>query len=181
MDKNKFKLSLKLVLAPIAVTVVLAIAVLLEVRFLRTALDGVDHSDQVISADRQLIKLNLDMETGLRGFQYTGREVFLQPYTEAAGVVDRKFATLAELVSGDPTQRAQLASIRAGFEQWRLLTASAIARRADHAIHDSEEVRYEQALERKGSMDAIRALHEVFDTQEELLRSQHERDVRSGS
>jgi PAS domain S-box-containing protein len=127
-----------------------------------------------------LLKLNIDMETGLRGFQYTGRAEFLQPYKEAAQVVDSKFAALDRLVSNDSSQEAQLASIYGSFEQWKLLAESAIARRADASIRDSEEYRYEQTLKRKASMDKIRVRYAVFDSSEVLVRNQYLRAVRQG-
>jgi len=49
--------------------------------------------------DRELIKLTIDMETGVRGYQNTGRTEFLQPYNDAAPVIDSKFAALTQLVS----------------------------------------------------------------------------------
>jgi PAS domain S-box-containing protein len=180
INRNKSKISLYLVAAPIVAMAILA-SVVLEMRSLGTAMRRVDHTGQVIGADRELLKLTLDMETGLRGFQYTGRAQFLQPYTEAARIVDSKFAALDQVVSDDPSQRSELASIRTAFEQWRVLAASAIARRADNSIHDSEELRYEQTLERKESMDAIRAQHEAFDASEATLRGRQEREVSSRS
>src|SRR5580658_7068395 len=122
---------------PIVVLAILSTTVLFQVRFLRAAFQGEDHVDRVIGGERELLKLNIDMETGLRGFQYTGSVEFLQPYREAAQVVDSKFAALDRLVSRDPSQEAQLASIHGSFEQWKVLAASAIARRVDHSIHDS--------------------------------------------
>ena len=39
-----------------------------EVFALRRALLWVDHTDEVISADQELVRLTIDMETGLRGY-----------------------------------------------------------------------------------------------------------------
>ena len=164
-DRLRFILRPAVSLA-IVVLAILALTLLFQVRFLKTALEEKDSTDRAIGEARELLKLNVDMETGLRGFQYTGKTVFLQPYREAEQVVDSKFAALDQLVRDDPSQKTQLANIRDSFEQWKLLAESAIARRADDSIHDSEEDRYEQTLERKASMDTIRARYAAFDSGE---------------
>jgi len=178
-DRLRFILRPAVSLA-IVVLAILTLTLLFQVRFLKTALEEKDSTDRAIGEARELLKLNVDMETGLRGFQYTGKTVFLQPYREAEQVVDSKFAALDQLVRDDPSQKTQLANIRDSFEQWKLLAASAIARRADDSIHDSEEDRYEQTLERKASMDTIRARYAAFDSGEELVRNRYLQRVRVG-
>jgi PAS domain S-box-containing protein len=178
---NKFRVSLHPAAAlPIVTVAILASMLLFQVLFLRAALQGEDHTDYVIGEERELLTMNVDMETGLRGFQYTGRTEFLQPYREAAQVIDSKFAALDRLISDDPFQEAQLASIRGSFEQWKLLAANAMARRADGSIYDSEEERYHPALERKASMDKIRVQYVVFDSGEVFLRNQYSQKIRKG-
>jgi len=177
--QSKFGVSLRPSTAlPIVVVAILTSALLFQVLLLRTALQGEDHIDYVIGGERELLRMNVDMETGLRGFQYTGRAEFLQPYQEATEVDDSKFAALDRLISDDPSQEAQLASIRGNFEQWKVLAASAIARRADDSIYDSEEDRYRQAFERKTVMDEIRAKYAVFDSTEVSLRNQYSQKIR---
>ena len=81
MTQHKFRISLYLATAfPITAIVILAVALAFQVTALKTAHQAVDQTNQAISADRELLKLTVDMETGLRGFQYTGRTEFLQPY-----------------------------------------------------------------------------------------------------
>jgi PAS domain S-box-containing protein len=179
--QNRIRASLRPAVAlPIVATAILASTLLFQALFLRAALQRVDHTHRVISEEQELLKLNVDMETGLRGFQYTGRAEFLQPYREAAQVVDAKFAALNQLVSDNPSQRAQLASIRGSFEQWKLLAESAIARRPDSSIRDSDENRFDQMLKAKASMDVIRAKYAYFDSGEMLLRNQYLQKVNTG-
>ena len=177
MDHKKLRVSQHLVI-PVAALAILGSALLLEVRSLTTAQQNVELTSHVVGGERELLKLNVDMETGLRGFQYTGRAEFLQPYREADQVVDSKFSALDEHVSNDPPSKRVVEGIRRSFEQWRLLAVSAIARRADNSIHDSDEVRYEQTLERKVLMDKIRAQYASFDASEMLLRNQYRKSVR---
>ena len=105
---------------------VLAALLLVETNSLRNSLHWVDHADQVINADRELIKLTIDMQTDVRGFLYTGRIEFLQPYKESVRVIDSEFATLNQLVSDDPQQQARLATIHRHFDEWQ--------QQAEHSI-----------------------------------------------
>ena len=178
---DKFRVSLRPAVAlPIAALAILASMLMFQVRFLRNALLEEKLVDRAVSGGRELLKLNVDMETGLRGYQYTGRAEFLQPYREAEQVVDPKFTALDRLLSNDPTREAQFAGIRGSFEQWKVLATVAIARRADNSIHDSDDLRYEQTHERKVLMDGIRAQYAAFDSGELLLRNQYLQDVRKG-
>ena len=178
--QNRIRASLRPATAlPIVAMAILASTLPFQFQLLRSALQGDRHTDQVIGGERELLQLNVDMETGLRGFQYTGSDEFLQPYRDAAQVIDAKFAVLDQLLSNDPSQRAQLAGIRSSFEQWKLLAVSAIARHAGDSIPDVADD-YEQTFERKVSMDMIRGKYAVFDSDEILLRNQYLRKVNNG-
>ena len=119
------------------------------------------------------------METGLRGYQYTGQEAFLQPYNQASRVIDGKFDALNQLLVDNPRQQAQLATIRTCFEQWRVQAAIAIAKRAVQP--DPQEVRYSEALQRKYLMDRIRKEYETFDNNEVSLRDERLLKVKNRS
>ena len=163
MTQHDFKPSLKraTVLQIVALTIFASMLLFVGAEFQRTTLRSVDHANQMVGAARELIKLTIDMETGLRGFQYTGKQIFLQPYNEASQVIDAKFDALNKLVAENPSQRAQVAAIREGFNRWRLQAAETI-RQQDQAAHDSEEVRGRKMLESKASMDAIRAEYDAL-------------------
>jgi len=181
MRKNTLKTSLLLAIAIAIVTMTLVASVLLfEVHHLRAALQWVDQTDQVIGSERQLLKLNLDMETGLRGFQYAGEAEFLQPYNEAQQIIDSQFSTLQKLVT-DPAQQALLAKICHDFEDWRRLAQAAIAASSVNPVQDSPEVRHRETHRRKQLMDKIRAEHEVFNNGETILRAERVRSVQRGS
>ena len=173
MNENGFQLSLhRAITLPLIAMTIFASMLLYEARALRATLQWVDHADQVIAMERELLKLNLDMETGLRGYQYTGSTIFLEPYDGAARIMDGKFVALHELIAENPNQQAQLDTIRSKFETWRDLTTAAIARRGDDSAQESPEVRYTQALQRKVVMDQIRAKYETFEATEASLRDE---------
>jgi PAS domain S-box-containing protein len=142
-----------------------------EAQSLIRAIRSVEHTDQVITADRDLIKLTVDMETGLRGFLYTGSSVFLQPYRESGQVIDARFDALYRLMSGDPSETGRLANIRELTGQWRLEAAKQIEERGGKSIQDTEDLPYRQTLEGKVEMDRIRAQHDAFIAGETVLRN----------
>jgi two-component system, sensor histidine kinase and response regulator len=183
MGQQSFKPSLTraTVLRIVAMTMFASILLFEGAEFQRTTLQSVDHASQVIGADRELVKLNIDMESGLRGFLFMGRPVFLQPYNEAAGVIDAKFVALNKLVSDNPAQQAQLAIIREIFNQWRLRAKEMIRQRADSSVQASEEALYNQMLESKISMDVLRAKYDALIASELVLRDASTQRVRSRS
>jgi two-component system cell cycle sensor histidine kinase/response regulator CckA len=157
---------------PVIALALFSALLLWEIQSLKSSLGWLDHTDQVISADRELIKLNLDMETGVRGYLDTGNEEFLQPYNAAAPVMDLKFAGLHQLVSDNPAQQAQLANIQTSFNEWRLLADQTVAsRRADIEHRKSQKSAYVDSLQLKQLMDSIRAKHDSFITTERGLQS----------
>ena len=173
MDKRKFDGLLRVAVGFPVIALALCAALLLwEIQSLRTSLAWLDHRDQVISADRELIKLTIDMETGVRGYQNTGRTEFLQPYNDAAPVIDSKFAALTQLVSDNRPQQAKLAAIQSSFDRWRLLAERAVElHRTEKENSEFQQSSEADSLELKHLMDSIRAQYDVFNATEIDLRA----------
>jgi two-component system, sensor histidine kinase and response regulator len=182
MAAHDFKPSLKraTVIQIVALTIFASMLLFVGAEFQRTTLQSVDHSSQVIGAARELFKLNLDMEAGLRGFQFTGNPIFLEPYNEALQLIDAKFVALKKLVADNPAQLAQLASIRENSNQWRLQAAETI-RHQDKAVHDTEEVRNRKMLEGKTAMDTLREQYTALIASETGQRNSSVQSVRTRS
>jgi two-component system, sensor histidine kinase and response regulator len=183
MPAHDFKPSLRraTVLQIIALTIFASMLLFVGAEFQRTTLKFIDHANQVIGAERELFRLTLDMETGLRGFQLTGRPVFLEPYNEAANVIDAKFVALDELIAKDPSQRAQLASIRQSFKEWRQQATEALRQHTDSAAHGLSDTSSGKMLESKASMDVLRTKFDALITSEVLPRNVITRRIRSSS
>jgi PAS domain S-box-containing protein len=183
MNQHDFKPSLKraTVLQIVGLTIFASMLLFAGAEFQRTTLKFIDHANQVISAERELLRLTLDMETGLRGFQLTGRSVFLQPYSDAAKVIDAKFDALAELIADDPSQRAQLASIHQSFKEWRLQATEALRQHTDSTAHDPSDTSLSKMLKGKASMDVLRRKFDALIASEVLPRNVIMRRIRSSS
>ena len=183
MAQHDFKPSLKraTALQIVGLTIFASMLLFVGAEFQRTTLKFIDHANQVISAERELLRLTLDMETGLRGFQLTGRSVFLQPYSDAANVIDAKFDALAELIADDPSQRVQLASIRESFKEWRLQATEALRQHTDSTAHGPSDTNLSKMLEGKASMDLLRTKFDALIASEVLPRNVIMRRIRSSS
>ncbi len=132
MTEHDFKPSLKraTVLQIVALTIFASMLLFVGAEFQRATLQFIDHANQVISAERELLRLTLDMETGLRGFQLTGRAVFLQPYNDAAKVIDARFVALDGLIANDPSSAS---STREHTPDFRRMAAA--GNRCNSATH----------------------------------------------
>jgi CHASE3 domain sensor protein len=93
----------------LALIVGTAFAVLLvSVADLRTAARLARHSEEVLAAANQLERLVIDLETGQRGFVFTGQEQFLQPWRDAQVALPEAARTLERLtVVAEQHRRAQ--------------------------------------------------------------------------
>ena len=80
--------------------------------------DWVKHTHAVIADARELEKLIVDMETGVRGFLITDNEIFLDPFKEAQKVLDKKIIKLKKSVSDNSEQIVRLEMIDGLVRQW---------------------------------------------------------------
>lgn len=80
--------------------------------------DWVRHTQEVIAKSRELEKLVVDMETGVRGFLITGEERFLEPYNNALGIWDDKITSLKNQVSDNPEQVLLLEEVDTIAKRW---------------------------------------------------------------
>jgi PAS domain S-box-containing protein len=153
MEYSKFKSLLRRVIViPMVLTAVLAGLLLWESFDLNRSLQWVDHTDQVLDQSARLLKLLVDIETGMRGYLVTGDETLLQPYLEGTKRFDSEYQNLYRMVDDSPPQKQRLEDIRAGYVGWLRYTDKVIALRrtakADGAVYES--------LQGKRGMDDLR-------------------------
>ena len=78
----------------------------------------VEHDQPVLTNAKDLEKLTVDMETGLRGFIITGQDEFLEPYIAGQAAFDQLLEEEKVLVSDNPPQVARLDEILLLHEEW---------------------------------------------------------------
>ena len=92
--------------------------------------------DAAISHANECLKLGVDMETGVRGYQVTGDRRLLDPYLQARPAIAEEFDTLAGVLS-DPAQRSRLAAVRNAHAEWSAFAAELIAARQNGGDYQS--------------------------------------------
>ena len=168
--------------APLIFVAAFAAVALFSLQALRESEAWVTHTHGVIERARKLEKLVVDLETGQRGFLITGRETFLEPYTNANNSLDAEFTSLSELVDDNPPQVARITGVERLLNEWReeAGTPEIDTRRAVNAgtASMSDVADLIQAEVGKALMDEMRAvLAEFVAVEEELLI---EREVTAG-
>lgn len=158
----------RLIFVPLAIALLIAGVLELQVHRLTSALDWVDHTDVVTAQARQLLRTIIDQETGLRGYLLTHDSQFLQPYHAADSVLIGVFEKLNATVADNPAQVQRLATIRKGYEQWHSYADDAIL----WAGHDDPFLSsVEFNLAGKRMMDEVRHNQQEFVDAEERLKS----------
>ncbi len=97
---------------------ILILVLVINFWYIKRQLDSqvVDHellsrTEQVILELTETELLIDDAETGQRGFLYTRKPAYLEPYRLATMQIDRHLQTLAQLTAGNPEQQKRLAQL----------------------------------------------------------------------
>ena len=117
---------------PLVVGVLTALVFVGLIAYLLSALRSVEHSERVIGNANEVMKLSVDLETGMRGYLLTGDETFLAPYKSGKAKISVEMTTLLELVSDSPIQQDRLRRIRALQNQWTDYAEAVIGQRRNN-------------------------------------------------
>jgi methyl-accepting chemotaxis protein len=72
----------------------------------------VEHTHKVLTGLESLFSLLKDVERGQRGFIMSGKESFLQPYTDARTSIDKNLSELRQLTQDNDNQRRALDELK---------------------------------------------------------------------
>ena len=164
----------RVIILPIALATLVAVILVLMVLNLIRSAQWLDHTDQVISQANLCVKLLVDAETGLRGYQITGTPVFLEPQQKAEKEFPVQIQTLKQLASNNPSQLSLLNSLETVASNWSQFASQTIRARQQSGDVQSESLN----LRGKGLMDQARSLFAEFDRVEQELRQERVRNVR---
>ncbi len=119
MDQRSFRNLLRRTVAiPVILLMLLAATLVMEILSLTSAQRGVDQTDRVVAAARDLFGSMVSMETGLRGYYATHDTSFLDPYAAARPEIPKQLARLEQLVAEDPGQRQRVRELGKLDQQW---------------------------------------------------------------
>ncbi|MDO8039841.1 response regulator [Janthinobacterium sp. SUN137] len=153
---------------PLVIGVITALVFVALIAYLLSALRSVEHSERVIGNANEVMKLSVDLETGMRGYLLTGDETFLAPYKSGKAKIAVEMNTLLELVSDSPIQVDRLRRIRALQGQWLDYAEGVIAQRRSNQEFLARVRQGEGKLE----FDEIRREFLAFLSMEQRLRQE---------
>ena len=100
--------------------VVIFICTITYTQFLssQASVKWVEHTNEVLLKSKNIEKLQIDMETGQRGFIITGKENFLKPFDDGKKKIFDELHNLKKQVNDNPIQVARLESIQELVQSW---------------------------------------------------------------
>lgn len=155
---------IRAIIYPVVLLLILIAIFLWQLSNMSRTNERVEHSNAVIDQASNVLKLLVDMETGLRGYLLTSDSRFLEPYSEAEVVFDADFAQLQNLITDNADQTRRLQQIATNFEMWRQFAIMSIDNHATDRVDDVET-----QLVGKQQMDTLRnAMVDFVDTEYSL-------------
>src|SRR5947208_12362623 len=134
----------------------------------------VEHTHEVLSSLELLLAAATDCETAERGYVITGDESYLEPYREAAAVIDSRTRRLRELTADNRAQQRRLDSVAALVTERLAVLRAVIELRKDQGFAAAQG----EILTGKGRQfhDRIRRLiGQMEHTETSLLQEREQR------
>src|SRR5450631_4482247 len=164
MDERSFHQLLRRAIAiPVALLVLLAFVLVVEILTLTGSLRLVEHTDQVITNARQAMRYMIDMESSARGFELTGDAKFLEPFQNAKSQLPSSIAALTQLTGDNSLQQARVRDIRNLDEHWIHWAELEIA------AHAKKRPTEDELLQGDALMEEIRNRQREIVSEEERL------------
>ncbi|GAB3817262.1 sensor histidine kinase [Pontibacter rugosus] len=138
------------------------------------------HSSEIIRLSETIEKAIIDTETGVRGFQISDNENFLQPYHSGRKTYQKTYLELQTKLK-DAKQEERLAAIDSSFNHWlkyfgsRSITLQrrSLANAADAPAYEDFRIHVVRQGVGRNIMDSIRQQIAVFEAEE--IRQRNER------
>jgi CheY-like chemotaxis protein/CHASE3 domain sensor protein len=152
---------------PMALAVVLSAIFSTLIMNLVAEMKTAEHSNLTISKAHYALQLVVDAETGLRGYELTGKRLYLAPYEESLKNLPGQLSELKEWVSNSPAQTRRVDQIDTERRGWLIFAQRTI----DHRWSLLSSARTINTGEGKRLMDGIRVSFAELIQNEETLRS----------
>jgi PAS domain S-box-containing protein len=106
-------------LLPVVALLVVAGALYVQIRNANVTVNLIQDADARISQATLVSKLVVDEESGLRGYETTGDQRFLQPFSDAESHVQEEIQNLDDLAGADTDQKHDITDLREEHQTWR--------------------------------------------------------------
>ena len=171
MELSQFKrILLQVFVLPVLALLLMAGALYLDIRGSNNTVNLIQQSDERITQATLVGKLIIDEESGLRGYQTTVDERFLEPYAKAQTALRSQLEALENVPGANTTQRERVRRLREAHDTWQTAFAEPVIA-ALRAGGQADSV--EQNLRGKALMDDIRHNLDVV-----ILEAQNRRAAR---
>jgi signal transduction histidine kinase len=150
------------VVLPAALSALVALMLVGEVRALVSLARWVQHTDAVIDETHQLDRVLIERESAFRGFMNVPRAEFLAPYRRTSDIAQESWDRLIALVADNPPQQARLRALQPLWREWEGFVARCLDLRrsgdaaAAHALEASGYGRERMEGLRAGLGDFVR-------------------------
>ncbi len=114
---------------PLALGLTSASAFVVLIFYLLATIGGIERSDRILTSALLVQKLDVDMESGLRGFLPDADDRFLEPFDRARALLKPEQDRLRIEVADDPLQLQRLDRIQALQTRWSQYADDQVARR----------------------------------------------------
>jgi PAS domain S-box-containing protein len=119
MDERSFQRLLRRTVAiPVALLILLAVVLVVEILSLTSALRWVDHAEEVVADSRELMRNMTNMETAIRGYYLTGDRSLLEPFVASKSNVLSELGLIEKLTANEPEVQQRLAEVRQLDLRW---------------------------------------------------------------
>jgi signal transduction histidine kinase len=155
---------------PAALSAIVALVLVGEVRALVSLSRWVQHTDQVIDTAHELDRILIERESGFRGFMNVPRDEFLAPYTRTQKSILHGWDELMRMVADNPPQQARLRALHPLWNEWETFVGRCIELRRSGKEKESRQL--EATGYGRERMEGLRAGLGEFTKVEEGLRDQ---------
>jgi PAS domain S-box-containing protein len=175
LNEPAFRRGLRLAIMMPAVVLGAVVALLTGLTlFLFYATEWLSHTDRIIGQTSEIAELAVDMETGLRAYQLTSDEIFLQPWKAALPRIGPAQENLVELVGDDPSQTAAAADQRKALAAWRSYAEETLQRVRDggdvHSVSWNSQGKALFDHFRESTARFLQEEHQIRDARQNTLR-----------
>ena len=158
------------VVIPAALSAIVALVLVGEVRALVSLSRWAQHTDQVIDAAHAVEQVLIERESAFRGFMNVPREEFLAPYARTNGTVAQSWDGVVQMVADNPPQQARLRALQPLWQEWENFVRHCIDLRRNGNEKEAREI--EASGYGRERMEGLRAGLADFVKVEEGLRDQ---------
>ena len=164
--RNFRKLLRRTLFLPLIILVLLAVTLIVEVLSLTSNLSWVDHSDHVIDRSRQAMRLMVEMESNLRGYELTRDPKFEDGFRQAKAQLPDMINSLVQLTADNQLQQNRLKEIGDLDNVWIDWAEQQIARHSmkpptdDELLYEVRLIEEIRARQREVTAEEERLLHE---------------------